>query len=108
MAGDEDFEPPPPSDRLIRRELLPALGTVPIAESRRRNLIGVVNAIADRGRLAATHKVREVSKRITGWADDEELIDNNPFLGGTSPLRLREPRAHCHEARLRRCGASGR
>jgi integrase len=73
----------------IRRELLPALGTRPFAELRRRDLRDVVNAIIERGRPAAAHKVREIGKRIASWAaDDEELIDHNPFLGGKNPVRL--------------------
>ena len=68
---------------------MPALGTRPFAELRRRDLRDVVNAIIERGRPAATHKVREIGKRIATWAaDDEELIDHNPFLGGKNPVRL--------------------
>jgi integrase len=73
----------------IRRELLPALGTRPFAALRRGDLRNIVNAIIKRGRPAAAHKVREIGKRIASWAaDDEELIDHNPFVGGKSPVRL--------------------
>jgi integrase len=61
-----------------------------LAELRRRELNDVVNAIAGSGRPAAAHKAREVGKRIASWADDEELIDRNPFLGGKSPVRREE------------------
>jgi integrase len=73
---------------IIRRELLPELGTRAFAELRRRDLNELVYAIIDRGRPAAAHKVREIGKRIASWADDEELIDHNPFLGGKNPVRL--------------------
>ena len=75
---------------VIRRELLLPLGARPFAELRRRDLHEIVNAIADSGRLSAAHKVREVGKRIANWADDEELIDHNPFLGGKNPVRRQD------------------
>jgi integrase len=57
----------------------------------------VANAIVDRGRPAAAHKVREIGKRITSWADNEELIDRDPFKGGRNPVR-REERARALSA----------
>jgi integrase len=77
-------------ERMIRRELVPALGPRPFAELRRRDLGDIVNLIDRSGRPAAAHKVREVGKRIASWADDEELIAGNPFLGGRSPIRRQE------------------
>src|SRR5438477_9067161 len=79
-------------ERTIRRELLPQLGNRPFSELRRRDLNVVANAIVDSGRPAAAHKVREIGKRITSWADNEELIDRDPFEGGRNPIR-REERA---------------
>ena len=70
----------------IRRELLPVLGDRPFAELRRRDLNEIVYAIIDRGRPGAAHKAREIGKRVASWADDEELIDHNPFLGGRNPV----------------------
>jgi integrase len=78
--------------RTIRRELLPVLGDRGLAELRRRDLNEVANAIVDSGRPAAAHKVREIGKRITSWADNEELIERDPFEGGRNPVR-REERA---------------
>jgi integrase len=77
-------------ESIIRRELLPPLGTRPVAELRRRDLGDVVNAITRGGHPAAAHKVREIGKRFDSWADDEELIEGNPFRGGRSPLRRQE------------------
>jgi integrase len=79
-------------ERTIRRELLPVLGDRRLAELRRRDLNEVTNTIVDSGRPAAAHKVREIGKRITSWADNEELIDRDPFEGGRNPVR-REERA---------------
>jgi integrase len=77
-------------ERVIRRELLPELGTRPLTELRRRDLNGIVDAIIDSGRPSAAHKVREVGKRITSWADNEELIERDPFEGGKNPVRRRD------------------
>ena len=77
-------------ERTIRRELIPLLGNRRLAELRRRDLNEVVNAVVDSGRPAAAHKVREVGKRITSWADNEELIDRDPFEGGKNPVRREE------------------
>jgi integrase len=83
LARGAEIEP------TIQRELLPALGTRPFATLRRHDLRNVVTAIIARGRPAAAHKVREIGKRIASRAaDDEELIDQNPFLGGKSPVRM--------------------
>jgi integrase len=84
-------------ERTIRRELLPDLGNRRLAELRRRDLNEVVDAIVDSGRKAAAHKVREIGKRITSWADNEELIDRDPFEGGKNPIR-REERARALSA----------
>jgi integrase len=84
-------------ERTIRRELLPRLGNRPFAELKRRDLNEVANAIVDSGRPAAAHKVREIGKRITSWADNEELIDRDPFEGGRNPVR-REERARALSA----------
>jgi integrase len=84
-------------ERTIRRELLPQLGNRPFCELRRRDLNAVANAIVDSGRPAAAHKVREIGKRITSWADNEELIDRDPFEGGQNPVR-REERARALSA----------
>jgi integrase len=77
-------------DRIIRRELLPMLGERRFTELRRRDLNGIVNAIAADGRPAAAHKVREVGKRVMSWADNEELIERNPFEGGKNPIHRQE------------------
>jgi integrase len=77
-------------ERIIRRELLPALGARPFTALRRRDLGDVVNAIVRGGHPAAAHKVREVGKRITSWATDEELIEIDPFLGGRNVIRRQE------------------
>jgi integrase len=77
-------------ESLIRRELLPALGSRPFAELRRRDLGDVVDAILRSGHPAAAHKAREVGKRISSWASDEELIEHDPFLGGRSLIRRQE------------------
>src|SRR5207302_9637245 len=71
---------------------MPQLGNRRLAELRRRDLNHVVDGIVDSGRPAAAHKVREIGKRITSWADNEELIDRDPFEGGKNPVR-REERA---------------
>jgi integrase len=84
-------------ERIIRRELLPEIGNRQFAELRRRDLNAVVNAVIDSGRPSAAHKVREVGKRITSWADNEELIERNPFEGGKSPVH-REERARALSA----------
>jgi integrase len=84
-------------ERTIRRELLPSLGDRRLAELRRRDLNDIANGIVDSGRPAAAHKVREIGKRITSWADNEELIDRDPFEGGKNPVR-REERARALSA----------
>jgi integrase len=77
-------------ERIVRRALLPGLGNRSLAELRRRDLNEIVNEIVDSGRAAAAHKVREVGKRITSWADNEELIERDPFEGGRNPVRRQE------------------
>jgi integrase len=84
-------------ERLVRRELMPQLGNRRLAELKRRDLNHIVDDIVDSGRPAAAHKVREVGKRITSWADNEELIDRDPFEGGRNPIR-REERARALSA----------
>lgn len=71
---------------------MPALGSRPLAELRRRDLNELTAAIADSGRRSAALKTREVAKQIANWANDEDLAERNPFLGGRNPIR-REDRS---------------
>jgi integrase len=76
---------------IVRRELIPGLGALPIAEVTRRDIIGLVEDIKDRGGerpapgthrksggpYAARHALA-TARRLFDWALDRDLIERSP------------------------------
>jgi integrase len=65
-------------ERLMRREVVPVLGNRPMAEIRKRELIALVEAIADRGAPILANRVLAHTKRLFKWAASRDLIETDP------------------------------
>jgi integrase len=62
----------------MEREVIPALGKRPIAAIRKRDLIALVEAVADRGAPAMANRVLAHAKRLFKWAAGRDLIESDP------------------------------
>ena len=65
-------------ERIMRREVLPVLGTRHIGEIRKRDLIALVEAIVDRGSPVMANRVLAHIKRLFRWAAGRDLIEVDP------------------------------
>lgn len=75
-------------ERDVRRELIPAWGTKPITEITRRDVVTVVESIADRGAKYSAHNVLGHIRALFNWA-----INRGTYGLETSPCDRLKPAA---------------
>ena len=63
--------------RIMEREVLPHIGKLPIAEVRKRDIIQLVDQVADRAPVRA-NRVLAHTKRLFRWAASRDLIEIDP------------------------------
>ena len=63
--------------RIMAREVLPHIGPMPIEEVRKRDIIAVVDRVADRAPVRANRVLAHV-KRLFRWAAGRDLIETDP------------------------------
>jgi hypothetical protein len=63
--------------RIMAREVLPYIGQMPIAAVRKRDVIEVVDRVADRAPIRANRVLARV-KRLFRWAADRDMIEVDP------------------------------
>ena len=92
--------------RSIERDVLPALGPRPAEDVKRRDVIAILDVIAQRGAPVHANRVRIMLSAMWAWAISEDLVDIevNPAsniknhveesqeLAGLLPPRLRRSR----------------
>ena len=61
--------------RSIERDVLPALGSQAAEDVKRRDIISILDAIAQRGAPVHANRVRSMLSAMWGWAISEDLID---------------------------------
>ena len=64
--------------RLMERDVLPVLAGRPIEEIRKRDIIALVDAIADRGAPIVANRVLAHTKRLFKWAAGRDIIESDP------------------------------
>jgi integrase len=72
------------TQRLLARDILPAIGSAPVNDPARAKEVRVkaralLRAIAARGAPIVANRCLAVVKRILNWAVEEELVDTNPL-----------------------------
>jgi integrase len=73
--------------RLVDKEIVPALGAIPAAELDRPTVRAWMREVGGRSRWTADHAFR-VLRRFYSWAEDEELIPANPLHRVKAPWAL--------------------
>jgi len=78
-------------ERIIKRDLLPALGNMRASTIRRADIRQVLRTIIDRGAPIMANRVLEVLRMIFAWALQEEMggIEVNPCSGVPRPAEER-------------------
>ena len=79
-------------ERIMRREVLPALGSRTIEEIRKRDLITIIESVVDRGSPVMANRVLAHIKRLFRWAAGRDLIEIDPaaHIEKPTPVRNRD------------------
>ncbi|MCE3248726.1 MAG: phage integrase family protein [Geminicoccaceae bacterium] len=67
----------PEVERILARDVLPAIGDVPITDLRKRDVIELVDGIADRGSGIMANRTLAIVKRMLTWAAARDIIEAN-------------------------------
>jgi integrase len=79
--------------RCFEVDVKPAIGTKPIRDVSRRDVRGMIDAIAERGRVPHAHHVLAYLRPAFAWAVEKDIIEVNPAAGIADPdPRKREDR----------------
>lgn len=65
-------------ERIMGHDVLPAWGKRPINEIRKRDVISLIDSIADRGAPIMANRVLAHVKRLLKWAASRDIIENDP------------------------------
>jgi integrase len=72
-------------ERRLRKNVVPVIGEVRLAELRRRDVRNVTDAILRRGRKVEATRVFEDVRAMVKWAVENEYLDGNPIDGMSKP-----------------------
>jgi integrase len=71
--------------RIVERELVPAWGHRPIADLGRRDILDLIDGIADRGAIIMARRVQAVVHRLLKWSVARGVIEINHAAGLPKP-----------------------
>lgn len=74
-------------ERRLRKNVVPIIGEVKLAELRRRDARNVTDAILRRGKKTEATRVFEDLRAVVRWAVINEYLDANPFDGMDKPAK---------------------
>ncbi len=72
-------------DRRLRKNVVPVIGEIKLAELRRRDVRNVTDAILKRKRMVEATRVFEDVRAMVRWAVQNEYLDANPLDGMSKP-----------------------
>ena len=64
--------------RQLKRDVLPMIGRLPVAEVRRQDLIGILDRVADRGAGVQANRTAALLSKLFAFARDRGLIELSP------------------------------
>lgn len=67
----------PEVDRILKRDVLPAIGDMPITDLRKRDVIEVLDNITDRGSGIMANRTLAIIKRMLTWAAGRDEVESN-------------------------------
>jgi integrase len=75
------------TDRLLRKYLIPELGSRDVRELTRRDVRDLVDGVVDNGKPVQANRVLAAVHAMLTWAVDREILDVNPAAGVKKPTR---------------------
>ena len=75
------------AEQMLKRDVLPALGSRPITLIKRHDVLDVVDAVVDRGSPVAANRVLTLIKRLLNWAVERGIVESNVAAGIKPPHR---------------------
>ena len=73
--------------RIMEREVLPYIGDGDLASIRKRDIIEIIDRVADRGATVRANRVLAWMRRFLNWCAARDLIDANPAQFVEKPSR---------------------
>ena len=92
-------------ERLLRKKILPTLGEKRASEITRRDVIDLLDVVAERG-VALANRVRAVLSSIYNWALSRDLVEHNPVVGVKKAGKERPRERVLSEAEIRHVWAA--
>jgi integrase len=74
-------------ERVMRREVLPRWGEQPLAGIRKRDIIALIDGIADRGAPIMANRTLAHVKRLFRWASARDIIESDPAAHVEKPAQ---------------------
>ena len=68
-------------ERVLRVDVLPLIGAMKIAAVKRRDVLDIIDAKAEAGKLTQSTHVLAVVRKMFGWAVDEDYLELSPASG---------------------------
>jgi integrase len=73
------------TERILRKDILPALGGVPIVDVRKVDVLRLTDSIADRGAGVAANRTLSLLKRFFNWSIERGHLEASPADGIRAP-----------------------
>lgn len=68
-------------ERLLKREVYPAIGRVKAIAVKRRDVLDIIEAKADEGHVAQSTQILAVVRKMFNWAVDGDYLETSPATG---------------------------
>lgn len=68
-------------ERVLRVDVLPTIGRVKAVAVKRRDLLDIIDAKAEAGKLTQSTHILAVVRKMFGWAVDEDYLEVSPAVG---------------------------
>ncbi|MBO0663601.1 site-specific integrase [Jiella sp. MQZ9-1] len=68
-------------ERILRVDVLPMIGRIKAVAVKRRDLLDIIDAKAEAGKLTQSTHILAVVRKMFGWAVDEEYLEVSPAAG---------------------------
>ncbi len=70
----------PEEERILKREVLPIIGKLRLSELGRKDLVGLVNGIRDRGAEMQANRTLAVMRRMLDFAVEQRVLEQSPAI----------------------------
>jgi putative DNA primase/helicase len=71
--------------RIVERYLIPAWGLRPVADIQKRDILDLIDDLADRGAVVMARRVQAFVHRLFAWAMSRGIVETNPAAGLPKP-----------------------